>query len=706
MEPCGLTALVPVEPSTTPRRRVEGQRLRIPPWPRNRGVLHRWRTVPLASLHRFVPYFRPMNSPPADHSQPLAGLETDEALRAILEGTATETGQQFFAALVENLAKALSTHGAWVTEYFPERRRLRALAFWFDGQWVSDYEVDITGSPCEQVIDQRRLVHFPDRLIELFPDDQEVADNGAVSYMGMPLLDTDGSILGHLAVIDRRPIPEEPRVHAIFKIFAARAAAELQRLRAETEVREREEKVGRLLGSAMDAIIELDEELRISRVNPAAEKVFRCSDTTMVGQDFHRFVEETDGNRLATLITALDTRPEGARSSWIAGGLTARCPDGGLFPAEATISRFELHHRKYTTLILRNVRDRVEAEQKIQSLTAETELLREELQTLHQDGTLIGESQALKHVLHDISQVAGTDATVLIMGETGTGKELAARAIHTASRRRERPLVIVNCAAIPSTLIESEFFGHEPGAFTGATKKREGRFALAHKGTIFLDEIGELPLDLQAKLLRVLQEGEFDPVGSSTTRKVDVRVLAATNRDLAAAAKQGTFREDLYYRLNVFPVRLPPLRERGDDVVRLASLFAQRFAEKMGRTLAPLTVDDSRRLQAYSWPGNVRELQNVIERAVITAQDGRLNLDRALPEASSTQSATVGKTASPPPAILSAKEFEELERTNILRALEETKWKVSGEKGAASLLGLNASTLSSRMKALKIQKPA
>ena len=650
-----------------------------------------------------------MHSLPADQSkpiaQPLAGLATDEALRVILEGTATETGQQFFAALVENLAKALSTHGAWVTEYFPERRRLRALAFWFDGQWVSDYEVDITRSPCEQVIDQRRLVHFPDRLIELFPDDQEVADNGAVSYMGMPLMDMDGSILGHLAVIDRRPIPEEPRVHAIFKIFAARAAAELQRLRAETEVREREEKVGRLLGSAMDAIIELDEELHISHVNPAAEKVFHSNETAMVGQDFLRFIEKTDSERLTKLIHMLDTRPEDARASWIPGGLTAHCPDGSSFPAEATISRFEVHHRKHTTLILRNVRDRVEAKEKIQSLTTETELLREELQALHQDGTLIGESQALTHVLHDISQVAGTDATVLITGETGTGKELAARAIHTASQRRERPLVIVNCAAIPSTLIESEFFGHEPGAFTGATKKREGRFSLAHHGTIFLDEIGELPLDLQAKLLRVLQEGEFDPVGSSATRKVDVRVLAATNRDLAAAAKQGTFREDLYYRLNVFPIRLPPLRERGDDVIRLASIFAQRFSAKMGRTLSPLTADAARRLQAYSWPGNVRELQNVIERAVITAHNGMLNLERALPDAPSTQSDSVCSTASPPSAILSAKEFEELERTNILRALEQTNWKVSGEKGAASLLGLNASTLSSRMKALKIKKP-
>ncbi len=638
-------------------------------------------------------------------SQPLQDLETDAALRAILEGTAMETGQQFFAALVQNLGKTLGTHGAWVTEYFPEQRRLRALAFWMDGQWVKDYEVDIVGTPCERVIDTAKLVHFPDRILDLFPHSEDIKTTAAVSYLGVPLLDTDGHILGHMAVIDRRPIPEEPRVYAIFQIFAARAAAELQRLRAEAEVREREEKVGRLLGSAMDAIIELDDRLHITRVNPATEKVFRCRADQMTGQDFRRFVSHQDAERLVTLIAELDGRPEGQRSRWIAGGLTALCPEGDSFPAEATLSRFELHRRRFTTLILRNVHDRVEAEQKIQSLTAETELLREELQALHHHEAFIGESQAHRRVLHDIGQVAETDATVLILGETGTGKELVARAIHAAGKRREKPLITVNCAAIPATLIESELFGHEAGAFTGATKKRAGRFTLADKGTIFLDEIGELPLDLQAKLLRVLQEGEFDPVGSASTRKVNVRVLAATNRDLRTSVREGTFREDLFYRLNVFPILVPPLRERGDDVVRLASAFARRFAAKMGRTIAPLTDDFARRLTSYRWPGNVRELQNVIERAVITAMDGHLNLDQALPEASPAHLPPSEDTTPSPGQIRTAKELEQLERTNILRALDIAKWKVSGEKGAAALLGMNASTLTSRMKALKIQKP-
>ncbi|MDH4086354.1 MAG: sigma 54-interacting transcriptional regulator [Nitrospira sp.] len=647
-----------------------------------------------------------MTSPPSDRSTPLQNLETDVALRAILEGTATETGQQFFAALVQNLAKALGTHGAWVTEYFPELRRLRALAFWMDGQWVTDYEVDIAGTPCERVIDTAKLVHFPDRILEIYPHEEELKAAGAVSYMGVPLQDTDGQVLGHMAVIDRRPIPEEPRVHAIFQIFAARAAAELQRMRAEVEVREREEKVGRLLSSAMDAIIELDDHLHITHVNPASEKTFRCRANEMIGQDFRCFVRPDDADRLLALTDELDKRPEGQRSMWIPGGLTARCPGGQSFPAEATLSRFELHRRKFTTLILRNIYDRVRAEETIQSLTTETELLREELQALHQDGALLGESPAFQRVLQDIAQVARTDATVLITGETGTGKELVARAIHAASTRRERPMVTVNCAAIPATLIESELFGHEAGAFTGATKKREGRFALADKGTIFLDEIGELPLELQAKLLRVLQEGEFDPVGSSRTRKVDVRVLAATNRDLPKLVSEGKFREDLFYRLNVFPLRLPPLRERGDDMVCLALVFTQRFAAKLGRSITPLNAEDIGRLKSYGWPGNVRELQNVVERVVITAINGRLNLERALPEPMA-QPSLAGRIGEPVPGMIcTAKELEELERSNILRALDATKWKVSGENGAAKLLGINASTLSSRMRAFKIQKPA
>src|SRR4029079_13215970 len=638
---------------------------------------------------------------------PLQDIDLGIALRQILEGTATETGEQFFQALVKNLASALNTHGAWVTEYFPESRRLRALAFWMGGQWLKDWEMVINGTPCERVINERCFIHIPDNLLDIYGEDPDVTAVGAASYMGMPLLDVDGKILGHLAVLDLRPMPAEPRAQALFQIFAARAAAELRRMRAEAQVHEREQKLGRLVGSAMDAIIELDQHLKINQVNPAAEKVLGASAMMLTGQTFTHFLAPDSREKLARLIIDLDTRPEGQRSLWIGGGLTATVHGGESFQAEATLSRFDVKREPFYTLVLRNVNDRLQAERKIESLTIEAEYLREELNELIGADEIIGRSDALLRVLDDVKEVAGTDATVLILGETGTGKELVARAIHLASGRRGKPLIKVNCAAIPATLMESEFFGHEQGAFTGATKKRDGRFALAHGGTIFLDEIGELPLDLQAKLLRIIQEGEFEPVGSSQTRKVDVRLIAATNRDLEKLLRAGQFRADLFYRLNVYPIKLPPLRERPGDIGMLATAFARNFARRMGRRLVPLSDDCVRRLQAYHWPGNVRELQNIVERAMITSRDGRLNLDRALPESVNAAAAALGPVVADKPTaqhVRTAKELEELERSNIIAALKAAEWKVAGEKGAAQLLGVKPTTLSSRMKALNIER--
>ena len=635
---------------------------------------------------------------------PLQDIDVDAALRTILEGTATETGEQFFKALVKKLAAALNTHGAWVTEYFPESRRLKALAFWMGEQWLEGWEMVVDGTPCERVIDERCLIHIPDNLVEIYGNDPDVQAVGAASYMGMPLLDLNGAILGHLAVLDMRPMPHEPRAQVLFQIFAARAAAELRRLRVEAQVREREQKLGRLVGSAMDAIIEVDQHLQVTQMNPAAEKVFGCAAAEAAGRTFTHFLTADSREKLARLIIDLDTRPDGQRYLWIPGGLAATNDHGGSFQTEATLSRFDLEREPFYTLILRNVNERLEAEQKIRSLTVETEYLREEISSLVGADEIIGGSEALRKVLADVKEVAVTDATVLILGETGTGKELIAHAIHRSSRRRDRPLIKVNCATMPATLIESELFGHEQGAFTGATKKREGRFALAHGGTIFLDEVGELPLDLQSKLLRVLQEGEFEPVGSSQTRKVDVRVLAATNRDIESAARAGKFREDLYYRLNVFPIQVPPLRERHGDIGILAAAFAQKFAKNMGRSMEALSLDCIRRLEAYRWPGNVRELQNIVERAVITSRDGRLNLDRALPESVNAVAGAVTNDSSTVQRVHTAKELEELERNNIIAALKSTEWKVAGENGAAQLLGVKPTTLSSRMKALGIER--
>jgi PAS domain S-box-containing protein len=644
---------------------------------------------------------------PARDRPPLQGADENAALRHILEGTATATGARFFAALVESLAGALNTRGALVTEYIPEARRLRSLAFWMDGEWIRDYEYDIAGTPCEAVITECRLVHHPENVAALFPLDTDLARLGAVSYMAAPLADVRGGIIGNLVVLDPRPLPAEPRYEALIRIFAARAAAELERIRAEGAVREREAELSGLVQSAMDAIIQLDESLRVVRANPAAEKVYRRGPDDFAGADFSAFLTAEAFARLAELARGLAGRRDGPRRLWIPGGLEAVRAGGEVFAAEATLSRFEHGGKGFYTLILRDVNERLEAERKIRSLESEAEYLREELRALGDFGDIAGRSEPVLRVLEDIEQVASTDSTVLVLGETGTGKELVARAIHSRSRRRDGPLVKVNCAAIPAQLIESELFGHEKGAFTGATERRDGRFTLADAGTIFLDEVGELPLDLQAKLLRVLQEGELEPVGSSRTRKVDVRVIAATNRDLERAAAEGAFRQDLYYRLNVFPIRLPPLRERGGDIAILAEAFVKKLARKLGKRIEPLADDSIRRLEAYRWPGNVRELQNVIERAIITSRDGRLNLDRALPEsaAAALPAATPGAADPGADRILRAEEVQALERSNVLRALEASGWRVAGKGGAAEILGLNPSTLQSRLRALGIERP-
>ena len=293
-----------------------------------------------------------------------------------------------------------------------------------------------------------------------------------------------------------------------------------------------------------------------------------------------------------------------------------------------------------------------------------------------------------------VHQVAETNATVLVTGETGTGKEFIVRTVHRKSRRRDQPLIKLNCTTIPKDLAESELFGHEKGAFTGALARKIGRFELADGGTLFLDEIGELPLDLQAKLLRVLQDGELEHVGGTRTVKVDVRIIAATNRDLKRCVEQGQFRSDLYYRLNVFPIHLPPLRERSEDIPLLVRHFVQKYATKYGKKITMVPEQTMQTLVQYSWPGNIRELQHLIERAGILTSGPVLEIGDWFVEPSHATPAPVAT-------------LEEVERTHILRTLEQTGWRVSGAKGAARLLGLPPTTLEARMKKLGItRKPS
>jgi len=325
-------------------------------------------------------------------------------------------------------------------------------------------------------------------------------------------------------------------------------------------------------------------------------------------------------------------------------------------------------------------------------LQAENIYLREEIDLDHHFGEIIGQNEVLKKVLLKVQQVATTDATVLILGETGTGKELLARAIHRLSQRKDRPLVKLSCATLPSSLIENELFGHAKGAFTGAVSKQIGRFELANGATIFLDEIGDLPLNIQTKLLRVLQEGEFERLGDPHTFKVDARIIVATNHDLEETVRNGGFRADLYHRLNVFPLALPPLRERRDDIPMLVQSFVNRHAKKLGKTIDMIPQPTMAILQEYSWPGNIRELENVIERAVIVTPGTTLRMEDML---------DLGQTA---PAAAGGQTLEDIEREHINQILQQTQWRIEGRSGAAVVLGLKPATLRSRMQKLGIHR--
>ena len=497
-------------------------------------------------------------------------------LRTIAEDTAPLTGVEFFRALTRHAALILHTRHAFLAEICRDRPdHVSTLAFWVDDAFVENITYPLAGTPCEPVIAGEDCFH-PEGVARLFPEDPALATIGAESYLGVPLRNSAGRILGHLAVIHDRAITFDDPTLAVLRIFATRAGAELERQRVEDALR-----------AALHEVAQL--------------------------------------------------------------------------------------------------RDRLQAENVV---------LLEEVKQQQGFEEIIGRSAALQRVLRQVEQVAPTGSTVLITGETGTGKELIARAIHGLSPRKDRPMVTVNCGAISAGLVESELFGHEKGAFTGAVTRKIGRFELASGGTIFLDEIGDLPLDLQVKLLRVLQEGELERVGGARAIEVDVRVIAATHKDLEADVEAGRFRADLYYRLNVFPLRMPALRERREDIPALARYFVMKYAARMGKRIETIPTRALETLAAYGWPGNVRELANILERSVIITNNSALELREWI-------------AASPPaePTVVAQPVTPELARQQILKALEESGWRVSGTHGAAQLLGLKPTTLEARMKKLGITRP-
>ena len=371
---------------------------------------------------------------------------------------------------------------------------------------------------------------------------------------------------------------------------------------------------------------------------------------------------------------------------------------GQMLVASKDVTERNRAERELRQTLAENARLRVELER-------ERDYLREEVNVAMNFGRIVGTSTALRRMLKRVEAVANTPASVLLQGESGVGKELVAHAIHVRSPRADGPLVKVNCASIPKELFESEFFGHVKGAFTGANRDRIGRFQLADGGTIFLDEVSEITLELQGKLLRVLQESEFERVGDDVTRSVDVRVIAATNRNLEQLIVDGEFREDLFYRLSVFPIDVPPLRERGEDIVQLAQHFLEQTCKDFGRDILKLTRAQTDNLRAYPWPGNVRELKNVIERAVILSQGKVLRLDLSMPglKAESGEEDRIDRRED---TVLTETEMKEFQKANLIKALEQTSWRVSGASGAAELLGVRPTTLADRIRSYKIKRPA
>jgi len=766
------------------------------------------------------------------NEQPL--FAEDAALRAIVEGVEAETGEQFFPSLVRHLAAALGVQYAFVSEFSEDGQRFRTRAAWGHGEFLPNFEIPIVGTPCEAVLNGQ-VAHHPARLQALFPADKGLILWGAESYCGVPLVDSSGTCVGHLAIMDDKPMLDGPRGMAILRIFAARARAEIARLRAEAAVRESEqgyrdlydeapvaylsldtdtrirranrqaaelfgypldqllgrvvfdlladtpngkpraraiferflsgletlneelewrradgtplwtrasvrpifdaqgrveatrsthvditdrkraeealrlseERLARILDSAMDGIVTFDGTRRVELFNDAAEKIFGCPAPQVIGQPFDRFL--TDGLRrvLDESLATFERSGQATSYVWAPDGLSARSRDGREFPIEATISQTKVSGRKLYTLIVRNIDERRRAEEQLRQLHLQNQYLQEEIRSVHNFDELVGQSRALKEALDKVGLVATTDSSVLILGETGTGKELIARAVHSHSKRKDRPLIKVNCAALPSGLIESELFGHEKGAFTGATEKRMGRFELADGGTLFLDEIGEIPPEVQVKLLRVLQEREFERVGGSKTIRVVVCFVAGTNRDLTKAVAEGKFRQDLYYRLNVFPVHLPPLRERPEDIPLLVHYFVARYAAKIGRQVSRVPREVMQRLVAYAWPGNIRELENVIERAMILSPGPGLVLEPGmLPTVSNSTPVTVTTEPDASDSPVDSFTLEQAERNHIISVLKRTQWQIEGPQGAARVLQIRPSTLRSRIKKLGIHRSA
>ncbi len=619
-------------------------------------------------------------------------------------------------------------------------------------------QTPLTNAFCKHVVGSREPLLVTDARRDPVVGHDPPAELGVVAYAGVPLITADGHVLGTFCVVDGQPHDWTEEEIGILRVLATSTMSEIELQRLVSELRALTAIQQGVVKSRTSELWASEERLRVLLdVNNAIMTCLDRDSLFLATTDalrrvipfdraaLHLYDPSRDIFRVLGVTGPVPSPPifpigtewprQGSRNGWV---LDHRKPlltvdlreppsflehaaliKGGLLSAVSapmmikgkiigTVNVGSREAGRYgagqasllaaiaeqVALAIENLRAYEEIAALKARLEQENVYLQEEVRTEAAFGDVVGESPAILGVLASVRKVATTDSTVLVTGETGTGKELVVRAIHDLSRRKDKLLVKVNCAALPAGVIESELFGHEKGAFTGALMRKIGRFELANRGTLFLDEVGDLPLELQAKLLRVLQDGEFERVGGTQTLKVDVRLIAATNRDLERAVSEERFRADLYYRLNVFPIVIPPLRKRLQDVPRLARHFAMLYASKMGKRVGPPGAEVLERLSAYSWPGNVRELQNVIERAVILSPEGRFELGVLMP-------APAGGSPKQP-----ERNLEDVDRQHILAVLEETGWRVSGERGAARILGLKRTTLEARMKKLRILRPS
>jgi PAS domain S-box-containing protein len=630
------------------------------------------------------------------------------ALRALVEGT-TQAGKDFFPALLRHLCEAVHVREAVVCE-FVTPHRVRSIAHWAGGELAPGFEYDLAGTPCAG-LGAAELLHYPTGAGEMFPT---CAAAGVDSYVGAPLKADDGMVIGQLYARDSVPMPLTQRQLLIFQAFAAQAAGELRRRRAESKARENEERFRDLFDEAPIAYVHEGLDSRFIRANRTALRILGVTPEEAAQGFFGlSLIPDTPDAKLRAR-EAFESIGKGTDTSGVV--LELRRKDNGHPIFLQWWSRPD-PSGEYTRTMFIDITERVLLEREQARLQAQNIYLQEEIKSVHNFEEIIGASAGLLGVLKGVERVAPTETTVLVCGETGTGKELIARAIHSASRRADKPFIKLNCAALPAGLVESELFGHERGAFSGAIQRRTGRFELAHHGTIFLDEIGEMPLEVQAKLLRVLQEREFERLGSSQTTKVDVRIVAASNRDLAKAVRAGDFREDLFYRLSVFPVTLPPLRERAEDIPLLVKFFVQKYAPRVGRRIDRVDPETMQRLITYLWPGNIRELENLIERALILADSGVLRVQPEILGSVSAVRVAKDLAVEPPPL---ASQFQPVpdgavaagadsslaavQREHILQVLRATGWVIEGERGAAIRLGMKPATLRFRMRKFGISR--